>query len=206
MDCATSLTAVAPLSNPTLQFDTNIVAEPLGDWSTFVANADTTNCGISACSLKTPGCSGAYTGTELQIGESTPWSVTAKRNTDAGYVVEVCIECTNGADTQTYDNFKVTQIRNCGSALTAKADAPSSKEFNYVASGLEALGGWSTFFDNADDSNCGISSCVLKNSDCTGDYPGGQLSVGSGSLFVVSANKGIQAGWTETVCIECSNG
>ena len=32
------------------------------------------------------------------------------------------------------------------------------------------------------------------------------MIAGAVSPFVITANKNVQPGWTETVCVECSNG
>ena len=32
------------------------------------------------------------------------------------------------------------------------------------------------------------------------------MSMAAGDPFTITANKNIQAGWTETVCLECTNG
>jgi len=51
-----------------------------------------------------------------------------------------------------------------------------------------------------------ITNCKLKLQGCLSDYTTGHLSIPNAALpFDIIADKDIQAGWTETVCIECTN-
>ena len=66
------------------------------DWDTYFANSDSTNCGITSCSLFENGSSTALT-TPISIGSSTPFDVTALKSDIAGYSLTISIQCTNGA-------------------------------------------------------------------------------------------------------------
>ena len=127
LDCAQSLTDATAPSNPVLTYDFASPTESLGDWTTFFVNSDTANCPIVECALKLPGCSTAYTSGELSISGTDPFTLTANKNVVAGWTETVCIECHNGAlfDLGTFDNFVVTQIRDCGTAITQKPVPPT---------------------------------------------------------------------------------
>jgi len=95
----------------------------------------------------------------------------------------------------------------CLSSLSAAA--PSNPTFAYDAvTTIETIGGWSLFVANSDAANCPVTSCSIYDgsSSCLISYLGGQLSVASTDPFTITANKNVQAGWTETVCVACING
>ena len=169
-------------------------------------NSDATNCGITSCSIKTSGCSGAYSPGQLSMAGSTPWAITANQNIQNGYTETVCVSCTNGLDTYSYFNFIVTQIRDCATALTAKAGATNSFILFYQAASTGPIGEWTTYFDDADTTNCAITSCVIKSADCSGAYAGSHITIASSLPFAIEGARSIQAGWTETICVECTNG
>ena len=98
MDCSTALTPITSNpTNPVLTYNTGTPTSDLGGWTIFVTNADTTNCAITSCVLKESGCGSAYSAGELTI--TSPWTVTANQNVQAGYSEPVCVSCTNGPDT-----------------------------------------------------------------------------------------------------------
>jgi hypothetical protein len=68
-----------------------------------------------------------------------------------------------------------------------------------------SLGDWTTYFVNADTVNCDITSCVLKAQGCLTAYSPGNLVIAGSMPFAITATKNIPAGWSETVCVECTN-
>jgi len=61
-------------------------------------------------------------------------------------------------------------------------------------------------FEETPGYNCPVTSCTLKAPGCGSSYVAGRLSIGVSSPFDISGANGVTAGWTETACVECSNG
>jgi len=109
MDCSIALVAPASApTNPTLAYNTGTPTSQVGSWTDFMQNSDATNCGITSCLIKRPACNAAYVPGELSIAGSSPWAITANQNIQAGYTETICVECTNGAEIQIYDNYIIT--------------------------------------------------------------------------------------------------
>ena len=62
---------------------------------------------------------------------------------------------------------------------------------------------WIAYFTNSDTVNCPMTSCTLKNVGCINPYSGGAHLQTNGAQ--VEAFQNIGAGWTENVCVECTN-
>jgi len=78
----------------------------------------------------------------------------------AGYNEDICVECTNGDQISTLDSIDITQIRDCSTSLASQPTAPLDPTYNYMSSGgTEIAGDWTTFFTNADSTNCPVTSC-----------------------------------------------
>ena len=45
----------------------------------------------------------------VSLGTESPWGIQAVRDQPSGYVLSLCVKCTNGYDTQSLDNWNVTQ-------------------------------------------------------------------------------------------------
>jgi len=59
--CLTVLSAPATApTNPTFAYDKLTTTETIGGWTLFAQNSDTTNCPVTACSLKAQGCGSTY--------------------------------------------------------------------------------------------------------------------------------------------------
>ena len=72
------------------------------------------------------------------------------------------MECTNGDQTVSYPNYKVTQIRDCATSLGLAA-APTNPVLIYnTVTTTQSVGDWTTFFTNADNANCPVTTCALK--------------------------------------------
>jgi len=117
------------------------------------------------------------------------------------------MSCSNGQQVEEYDNYVVTQIMDCSTALTSIAGNPTNPVLTYNSgTPTSALGGWTIFVANADTTNCAITSCVLKASGCGSAYSAGELTIGGLTPWTVTANQNVQAGYDETVCVSCTNG
>jgi hypothetical protein len=64
---------------------------------------------------------------------------------------------------------------------------------------------WNTYFGNTDTNNCGITSCTLYESDCSTALSN-PVSMAGVSPFDVTALKNVLAGYSQTMCVSCTNG
>ena len=125
----------------------------------------TATCGtITACTLKVSGCGSAYSTGNLAI--SSVGVVTAKQNVDAGYEDTVCISCSNShGSTVEHDSWKVTQAPNCA---TLTAGSLTDKVYDYDAGATTTtVYAFTDVFTNSKTSACPVTSCTLKQSDCS---------------------------------------
>jgi hypothetical protein len=181
----------------------------------FFTNPHVTLCGaINSCSLKLAGCSGDYTNANLAIN-AVSGEITAKKNVDAGYDDTVCISCSNtGTSTITHDNWKVTQKPNCE---TLTAETLSAKDYAYDTSAtatvvwtyLEAFGNTKRVAPGGMPwSVCPITSCTVKQSDCSTALVApfdGLVSVDS-STYSLKMSQTQASGYPDVVvCYACTN-
>ena len=60
-------------------------------------------------------------------------------------------------------------------------------------------------FTNVNNADCGVfTACAVKPSGCTGSYSG-YAAIGASPNFALSIRQNIDAGYEETLCVECSN-
>jgi hypothetical protein len=207
MDCGISLTAKTP-ANPTLIFDAVTTTESVGDQSVFFENADGLNCPITSCSILAVGCGTAYPPGELSISGSFPFTVTSNKNVLVGWTETVCIECSNALQTITFDNYVVTQNRDCGTALTL-VSMPADPVLAYDAVSTASIGQWDSFFANSDATNCAITSCSMVFSLACGGTFGATLttdvSIAAINPFALTADQNLALGYVATFCMSCSN-
>jgi hypothetical protein len=62
-----------------------------------------------------------------------------------------------------------------------------------------------TYFANTDTVNNGITGCTLYENDCSIEMID-PISIDSSTPFDVTARRDIPEGYSETICIECTNG
>ena len=61
-------------------------------------------------------------------------------------------------------------------------------------------------FTGITHADCGAETCQVFNSDCTSTYSGTHISPTSVQTApAYNADQNVQAGWTETLCVKCSN-
>ena len=119
--CQKSLSkAQKPLGSQDIDLGGEINDVKIGNgWPSFFANSETEKCPINSCVLKNKGCQTAYTGNNIKISQSKPWYLTTSRtqnNVDQNDLL--CIQCSNGEQTITHDNFKVRTFNSCLKSLT----------------------------------------------------------------------------------------
>jgi hypothetical protein len=163
-------------------------------------------CGdINSCSLKVAGCGSAYSTGNLVI-DATTGEVTAKKNVDLGYEDTVCVSCMNSASSLIeFDNWKVTQKPNCE---TLTANSLTNKEFPYDVSQTSTTVYTSAqAFANSKGSACPITSCTVKQQDCST-----ALVAPFDSLLSVDVNNKLKISQTQAsgypdkaVCYACTN-
>ena len=61
-------------------------------------------------------------------------------------------------------------------------------------------------FTNVNNVDCGVfTACVLKPSGCGAGSYSGKAQLGASPNFAMSTTQNFDAGYTETLCVECSN-
>jgi len=98
----------------------------------------------------------------------------------------------------------VTQTRDCSTALSNQVVLPLTFAFDAMNS-VVTNNGWTSFFNNADSTNCAITSCSLKAQDGL-LFSGEHISIAGTYPWELSVNVNIPAGWNETIDVECTNG
>ena len=97
----------------------------------------------------------------------------------------------------------------CLTSLSALTPADVTVAFDSVTTS-GSVGQWDTFFANSDAANCPVTSCTLYGFDCSTAYAtaytGPEMSVAASTPFVITAMNDNAAGWTEAVCVSCTNG
>jgi hypothetical protein len=61
----------------------------------FFANIETDKCALTNCFMRVEGCGARYTGDNIKMSTSRPWSIAARVDIRRGYDETVCVECTN---------------------------------------------------------------------------------------------------------------
>jgi hypothetical protein len=270
VDCSSVLSASTSAESVSVSYhssttseEVNIISSSWTSWNVFFSNSDTTNCPITSCSLYESGCS-TEMNDPVNMGDSTPWDMTAEKDRTAGYSQSLCVSCTNGAQTITIDDWFVTQTASpCGNILSVPSATPDATTVVYstttTSESIYPISttwvSWNDFFSNTDSTNCPITGCTLKDSTCSSEvtspvsteadaYPcinddsttdnGGDTcsdwytsSSGCGSyddidftastqccecgggtndVIGVVATKNDADGYSETLCVECTNG
>ena len=114
-------------------------------------------------------CGGSLTGSNIAIGSSPNWAITAKQSVPAGYISKVCIRCIIGTHVFDWDGrssypssigWKITQGDHCYTQLVAKT-GPADVEILYLAGGADSsiAADYEDFFDALDKTNCPVTDC-----------------------------------------------
>ena len=126
-----------------------------------------------------------------------------KRDVAAGYTETVCFSCSNVQDTQT-KQVAITLI-SCLNTLSVISSPTSSaiEGYNTSPNTITVSTSWSNFFQTSDSTNCPITSCSLSLRGCTGSPTYSSMS--SSSPFGITSQRNVQAGYTEQLCVTCTN-
>ena len=68
----------------------------------------------------------------------------------------------------------------------------------------ESIGDWATFFTKA-GAGCAVTSCIVMAAGCTAAYTGNKFTLTLTTPFAINAKKDVAGGYSETVCIKCTN-
>ena len=141
------------------------------------------------------------------MSSSSPWDVTASLDVSGGFSLTMCIECTNGDITVTKDDWEV-ELVDCTNVLSVPTAPTTIKQ--YATNPAKIYGNdWDSAFGNTDVTNCAITSCSLYDNDCSTPLSSSDIyfsgSLSSGDLFVY-AKRNVEAGYSLTICVVCSNG
>ena len=134
----------------------------------FFGNSNKEACPIQECKLFKSDCR-----TEVDGGDKAPVSIgddkktlIAKRDIPAGYKLNLCMQCSNIADTITRNNIVVQQKSKCYNTMVHK-DVDNLAPISIAHTGKEErieLGkAFDDYFHNMDESVCPIKSCRLLN-------------------------------------------
>jgi len=131
MDCKIAIEFATTLpNNPVFNFNSLITTRTVENYNSFFKVLDEVYCYLTTCAIRNPGC-GPYSGSRITISGITPFAISMPQNVVEGWTETICIECSNGQQTEQYDNFIVTQIRDCSTAITVVIPAPSNSLLNY---------------------------------------------------------------------------
>lgn len=216
MNCAIALDgALVSSAHPDqiveYKYQNMVSTEVASSNAVFFTNPYVAQCGpITSCKLYNSGCSTAYNGMDLYIDEITG-KITAYDGIQNGWTEKVCVKCENyGKSSITQDEWTVHQKADCTVALTGEKVTPSypdaSNYFDGTTALLEVASSSAVFFTNTHLDDCGvINKCSLLKQGCiTGAYTDGNIVIDATS-GKISAKQNINAGHTQTVCIECEN-
>jgi hypothetical protein len=97
---------------------------------------------------------------------------------------------------------------NCAIALKGETqkNAHPDKVVEYLDSAkrVSVASSYSAFFTNQYNFQCGpVTSCSIKVQGCGSAYGGSNLVINSAGL--ITSNQNVDAGFIETVCVECQN-
>lgn len=174
----------SPLGDQTIDFVNSVNTKKVADgWADFFTNPDEASCGaVSSCTIKHPGCGAAYTTGNLVMSSTVVGRVWAKQNTDLGWTDTVCIVCQNADGSKVYnDNWKVYQKPDC---MTLTTNTLTEKIYAYSSTATNtAVYTYSDVFTNSKSTLCPVTTCTLKQSDCTTS-----LSVSQAAVFSIGSN------------------
>ena len=119
MDCTTTLAVKAEGSIGVPDYNVVIPYKRSGgdfilsdSWMNFFSSEDNTNCPVTSCILMESTCSTEMTAeTNLLIGSSSPWMVSAKQNIVDGWKKSFCLKCIGTAQSGFFSVIQGLQIR-----------------------------------------------------------------------------------------------
>ena len=188
-------------------------------------------CPVLGCVLFQTDCVTALVApfdTKLTIEGASPWTLRISQTQASGYPnVAVCYKCNNGYGSGTNVHTYTSQVTirqhiDCSIALSDSSNSTSSlKNIQDPISGTniasvvyaasptyKAITEYAlstSMFTNVNNVDCGaFTACSVKPSGCTGAYTG-RAQIGASPNFAMSITQNVDAGYTETLCVECQN-
>lgn len=178
----------------------------------FFDNSEPAGCPITSCAIKAGGCGSAYSPGQLTLSASTPFTVTANRNVIAGYSETVCIECKNDNYGEIFQSisapYTVSQAPACQLSMSVGSALPANPTLQYDSASPSTLvlPDSKVIYTEQWPAACTSHTCSMLASGCGGAYSGSKLIMGPANAFSITAIRNVIAGYTETVCISCTNG
>ena len=179
------------------------------DYNKFFVNLDDQNCPITKCQLKESGCFKSYSAPNLAIEfvSGNKFEINVKTlDVIHGWSETVCVFCSNGIQSLTFDDFKVSQRSKCVSVLSASATQVKPLVLKYDETDLryELITDWRTEFLNEDKDNCPIKSCSILTEKCDQEFISDKVKFES--AFRLSFSQNVEEGYDLKICIKCTNG
>ena len=243
MDCVPSLTDIGfsysldtlASGNPPgthVIYQTGAADEPI---TTTYTNVFTHNfqadCPVTSCTLEATGCTGtAFVSTDISIGGTTPWAISAIRTNSVGYDHSFCIRCivspineVDGATVVGLPDLPYTRdIRVIGDPLDcvpSLTDIGFSYSLDTLASGnppgthvIYQTGAadepitttYTNVFTHNFQADCPVTSCTLEATGCTGTaFVSTDISIGGTTPWAISAIRTNSVGYDHSFCIRC---
>ena len=95
----------------------------------------------------------------------------------------------------------------CNSALTDASFVPAAILYNQAGSSVSVIANDRTIFSNSLPTDCLVTSCSLKAVGCVNALAApesGYVAIDAGSPFGVTAVDTVAAGYSATICYECT--
>jgi hypothetical protein len=166
---------------------------------------ETTNCHLT-CTLHAAGnCGGvAFSSPDLSMQTFSPWKISAKRTNEGGYKHQVCVQCTNGVQTENLYNFEISQSPKVSSGSLSDVQLDYSTETPVESIPIDPA----EVFKYTGGDDFPITSCTLHAAgDCGGiPYSSSDLEISGSAPWVISAKRTVSGGYHHEVCVQCSNG
>ena len=168
--------------------------------------------------MKDPDCSStAATGaqTNVAVGASSPFAITASETISPGYVVNMCYRCEikpTGQPSIFFDQLvDVTALAlDCATSLTPDATFANPPDIAYNSGGtttsIAVAANYEEIFTHVNKNDCPLTSCEIFDTDCSATtLVSAQSDVILGSTpYGLTASEVNSSGYTLTLCFKCT--
>ena len=150
--------------------------------------------------------------TDVAMGASPNYEITASETNPAGYVLNLCYDCEIKPTGKTPIKFSkpvtVTALAlDCSSSLTPAASFvdPPSIPYNSggTSSSIVIAADYETVYTHVQKNDCPLSSCSVFDSGCSVALGSTDVSLGSTPTFSLTASEVNPLGYTLTLCYKC---
>ena len=130
----------------------------------------------------------------------------------------LCLTCASGNASKTYDNWNITQVRDCATSLQDLKTYNASEvnktggvysyqthmPFNKNSGGMTPFTTWESYWSNADDWNCPVFNCTLFENDCRSKLDSENVYMLNAPPYTIRGKLNVDEGYNHTVCITCT--